>query len=301
MKGGVLKGYLRLTRPANLPTAVADILAGASIAGIFSVADSSRLFDTHIVQSLILLIISSVCLYAGGVVLNDFFDRDLDAIERPERPIPSKVVSAKNAFIFGALLLVIAILTAFLVNDRCGFLAVLLALAILIYDTLSKHHVFFGPLTMGLCRGLNLLLGMAILGNPTYWALGIIPVVYIAAITLVSQGEVQGSNKHNVRFASVLYGLVILSILLLGLYKSINFVTVLPFVALFAFLIYKPLLKSYKYNSPENIKAAVKAGVISLIVMDAALAVAFTHWWVGLMILLLLPLSKFLSRQFAVT
>ncbi|MEA1785994.1 UbiA-like protein EboC [Arenibacter sp. GZD96] len=298
---GVLKGYLRLTRPANLPTAVADILAGVSIAGVFKDWEHMLAFTSEMWSAVLFLMLSSVCLYAGGVVLNDFFDRNLDAIERPERPIPSKVVSAQGAFSFGSVLLLLGILTAFYVTKSAGFIAVFLALAILMYNAISKHHVILGPLNMGFCRGLNLLLGMAILGNFSFWPLGGIPILYIAAITLVSQGEVLGGNTRNVGIAAVLYGVVILGILALGYHKSINFVVVLLFVALFAFLIYKPLLKSYRHNSSENIKAAVKAGVIALIVMDAALAVAFSHWWVGLMILMLLPLSKFLARQFAVT
>ena len=75
----------------------------------------------------------------------------------------------------------------------------------------------------------------------------------------------------------------------------------IPFIALFAILVLRPLIRAYKENSPYNIKIAVKAGVISIIVLDAALAVGFSYWWVGVAILFLLPLSIFLSRLFAVT
>ncbi len=66
-------------------------------------------------------------------------------------------------------------------------------------------------------------------------------------------------------------------------------------------LVYKPLIQAYHLNSPERIKKAVIAGVLSLIVLDAALAVGFSVWWYGLLLLLLLPLSIFLSKLFAVT
>jgi hypothetical protein len=52
-------------------------------------------------QALPWLVGATMCLYAGGVVLNDFFDRRLDAIERPERPIPSRRVSAASAAALG--------------------------------------------------------------------------------------------------------------------------------------------------------------------------------------------------------
>ncbi|MGF1558237.1 MAG: ubiquinone biosynthesis protein UbiA, partial [Flavobacteriaceae bacterium] len=61
------------------------------------------------------------------------------------------------------------------------------------------------------------------------------------------------------------------------------------------------LISAYRLNSPGNIKKAVVAGVLSLIVLDASLAAGFSFWWYGLLMLLLLPLSVFLSKLFAVT
>ena len=66
-------------------------------------------------------------------------------------------------------------------------------------------------------------------------------------------------------------------------------------------MIYRPLIAAYKENSPQNIKKAVIAGVLSLIILDASVAVGFSQWWLGIAVLLLLPLSMLLSRLFAVT
>ncbi len=298
----VLKGYLQLTRPANLPTAAADILAGVTIAGIFTTSISAITpVPLEIGLKVFGLVFSSVCLYAGGVVFNDYFDRKLDAVERPERPIPSGVVPENKAAFFGAVLFLLGLIAAFLVHPLCGWLALALIVAILLYDAFSKQFTVLGPLNMGICRGLNLLLGMSLFGFLSHWELVIIPMVYIGAITLISQGEVHGSNKRNIVIAACMYGLVVLGIGFFSFYKSLNFVQVLPFLVLFTVLIFKPLMKAYGENTPINIKYAVKAGVISLIVLDASLAVVFGHWWFGLLILLLLPLSKLLAKQFAVT
>ena len=293
----ILQGYFRLARPANLPSAAADSIAGTAIAGAFLILPMTQ----ELAIDFILLVFSSVFLYAGGVVLNDVFDVEIDRIERPERPIPSNLIPLKRAAIFGGTLLLLGLLLAFRVSITCGFIAFILALAILSYDAFAKKHPFFGPLNMGICRGLNLLLGMAILNNFDYSFFGLIPIIYIAAITMISRGEVHGNNKNAILFAAFLYGLVIVGIvLLLGMY-SFNLLIALPFLALFTFLILKPLLRAYKINSPENIKNAVKAGVLSLVVMDACIVVGFSTWWLGLLTLLLLPLSLFLAKSFAVT
>lgn len=297
----VLKGYLRLARPANLPTAAADILAGAAISGLFMGVAQNADWGTSKMVGLLLLVFSSVFLYAAGVVLNDVFDHKLDKVERPERPIPSGLIPVQSAAIFGGVLMNLGVLFSFLVGTASGMVALTLGLSILLYDALGKHHSFFGPLNMGICRGLNLLLGISILGDFTNWGYFIFPVIYIAAITLISRGEVHGDNKSHIVFAGGLYGIVILGIVVLFSTSGLNVLQAIPFLLLFAYLIFRPLLRAYGENSPKNIKKAVMAGVISIIVLDATLAVGFSHWWVGLITLLLLPLSIYLSKLFAVT
>ena len=84
-----------LIRPANIITAISDILAGSAIAGYFIE------FYTPSISKLILLLLSTSCLYAGGIVFNDIFDINIDRSERPERPLPKGQISLKNAQIFG--------------------------------------------------------------------------------------------------------------------------------------------------------------------------------------------------------
>ena len=150
-----LIGYLRLTRPANIVTAIADILAGIAI------AYAGTLFVLPEKQSIILLILSTACLYGGGVVLNDVFDADLDKIERPERPIPSGLISKRSAAALGIILLLLGILFAAFSHHNLlsisTVIAIVIALAATTYDKWAKHNAFLGPLTMGFCRGMNLL------------------------------------------------------------------------------------------------------------------------------------------------
>ncbi len=296
-----LKGYLQLTRPANLPTAAADVLAGMVISGIVAIVNQSSFWNFEFFLPFFCLVLASVFLYAGGVVLNDVFDFQLDKKERPERPIPSSIVSLKSASIFGGILLILGIVLGLYVHVLSGSIALILALSILLYDGVSKKHTFFGPLNMGICRGLNLLLGMSVFGTLLQWEYAVVPVVYIAAITLISKGEVHGDNKKHIVFSGMLYALVCGTLLVFQhINGGIAFQTI-PFILLFAILIYTPLVKAFLNNSPGNIKKAVIGGVLSIIVLDAIMAVGFSNWMVGIGILLLLPLSIILSKLFAVT
>src|SRR5699024_5563895 len=157
-------------------------------------------------------------LYGGGVVLNDVFDADLDATERPERAIPSGRVSRKGALPTGVVLLLVGIVTAFQLNSWAGILAVTITATTSLYACWTRHSAVWGPLFMGLCRGGNLLLGAAVypLLLPGLWFLALLPILYIGAITLVSQGEVYGGSRKTGFGALGLVVLIIAGLFFLG-------------------------------------------------------------------------------------
>jgi hypothetical protein len=74
-----------------------------------------------------------------------------------------------------------------------------------------------------------------------------------------------------------------------------------PFLGLFSYLIFPPLLLAIASLQPLDIRRAVKAGVMALIMLDATIAAGFAGWWYGLLILALFPIARLLARAFAVT
>jgi 4-hydroxybenzoate polyprenyltransferase len=155
---------------------------------------------------------------------------------------------------------------------------------------------------MGLCRGLNLLLGVSIIASALqeWYFLGLIPLIYIFSITMISQGEVHGSNRNKLYAGAFLYLLVISSMLYLSFNKG-QLIIALFFIIPFAWMIFRPLFIAIKEPLGKNIGKAVKAGVISLILMDAAWSAVFGSPVAAICIALLLPLSLWLAKRFAVT
>ncbi|ASZ09773.1 MULTISPECIES: UbiA-like protein EboC [Chitinophaga] len=286
-------------RPANILTAIADILAGIAISGYWFRADMYCL-DARL--RIACLCLATIGLYGGGVMFNDIMDAKLDKIERPERPIPSGVITVGQAIILASYLLLVGILAAFTVGSTAGYIAIATAVSALVYNRWGKHNQVLGPFNMGLCRGLNLLLGVSI-WEPAllqYWWIGLLPVVYIAAVTAISRGEVYGGNKRVLRIAAVGYAVVYTSIAILAALNG-RIWQALPFILLFAFMINKPLANAMKDPSGPNIGKAVKGGIIALIAMNAAWGAAFVSIPFALCVLLLLPLSLWLAKVFAVT
>ena len=299
------RGYLELMRPANIVTAWADILLGfaASGSGIIFTKLINGEATFAILIPLAWLLLATTGLYGGGVVFNDVFDAELDAKERPNRAIPSGRVSHQNATLLGSILFVIGIIAAFQVSFLSAAIAIFITLSCLLYNSLAKHHPFFGPLNMGLCRGSNLLLGVSavpeIIGER--WYLALIPVLYIAAITAISQGEVHGGKKITGVVALLLIAIVLTAVLALGLLGEYTAIAALPFAILLAIRILPNFIKAAREPIAENIRNAVKIGVLSLIVLDATVASGFAGLYYGLLVLILLPISMKLAKVFAVT
>lgn len=287
-------------RPANIITAVADILAGFAASG--AVREEGWL-SNPVLSSLGWLILSTIGLYGGGVVFNDVFDAELDKVERPERPIPSGKATKTSGSLLGGSLLLIGIVAAAQVSVLSAIIALAVATLAVVYDAFGKHQALWGPLNMGLCRGGNLLLGVSVVSSAVMelWYLSMIPVIYIAAITMISRGEVHGANRKALQGGILMYVIVIVAIVGLAVQEPSATLGVAPFIVLFACLIFPPLFRALNNKDPKFVGKAVKAGVLSLVVMDAAIAATFAGWQYGLVVLVLLPVSIFLAKSFAVT
>jgi 4-hydroxybenzoate polyprenyltransferase len=308
-------------RLANIVTAISDILAGIAIGGslvgvAFGGTETQHIPLGRLILEeksfapfipILLLVISTAGLYGGGVVLNDVFDAELDKIERPERPIPSGLISKTSAAIFGTFLLIIGVVAAAL-SDRenlfsfTTLIALVIALAAIVYDKWAKHHNFFGPFTMGFCRGCNLLLGISIVtfALQQLWYIALVPLVYIAAITMISRGEVHGGKRTTLYLAASFYIIVLLSIILFSA-KNNTLDKSLAFLIVFALMIFLPLQRAIIRPEGPRIGKAVKGGVIALIAMNAAWAAAFGDIYFAVVIIILLPISLLVARAFAVT
>lgn len=296
-----IRATLELIRPANIVTAFADIVAGAAAAtGILMVTDPAA---TLIESQIYWLLLATFGLYGGGIVFNDFFDASLDAKERPERAIPSGRVTKTYAAILGGLLLLLGIVSAFMVNQTAGVLSVFISVCALYYDAKAKHSTLSGPLFMGSCRGGNLLLGAALFPESlaTLWPLAFLPLAYIGSITLISQGEVKGGSKTSGIFASLIVTTIAIALLLLAIMPSYSLLASLPFVLFFAVMVIPAFIKAARKPVPILIKKAVKRGVLSLIILNSAIAAGFAGIAVGLVLLLLLPVSILFAKAFSVT
>ena len=286
-----MRGYVELLRPPNVTTALADVLAGYGVAGL------------GYPQRLGWLLGATACLYGGGVVLNDYFDRRLDAVERPERPIPSGRVRPSAAAAFGGLLLAAGIIFAQRATVEAAIIAGSIALLAVVYDRWGKHHALVGPVNMGACRGLNLLLGIAAVpaALAERWELAFLPFLYIWAVTVVSRGEVHGGRANIAIVALAALSIVLVALLVLAAQSPVGRVSGIILTLGLAWRVGPAFLRVASDPRPDTIRHAVKTGVLSLVLLDATLSAVYAGTWYALIVLSAALLAGWLARQFAVT
>jgi hypothetical protein len=138
-----LRNYLRtllvLGRASNLPTVWSNCLAG------WLLGDGGPL------SGLFLLLLGATCLYTGGMFLNDAFDVEFDRQHRPERPIPSGMISRGEVWGFGVGWLMLGMVLLAFFGPGTSILAFLLVVSVLVYDAVHKA-IAFSPVLMALCR-----------------------------------------------------------------------------------------------------------------------------------------------------
>ena len=290
--------YAQLLRIPNVFTAFADVLLGTLAAGTLLTAPLGSAA----------LLLASGCLYCAGMVWNDYFDFEIDRKERPFRPLPSGRVSRTTALALAAGLMLAGLLLAAAAGWRAGgwhsepaLIAIVLAAAILLYDAWLKHTPV-GPIGMGGCRFLNVLMATSLAGETLpMWQrvhLALVVGLYIVGVTWFARNEAGRSSPTHLRGAAAVIAAALLLGLGLAARRPDGTVTlVFPYlVVAFGFLIGIPLTRALRRPEPKHVQTAVKACVLGLVVLDAALATVYVGPW-GLLIALLLPPALLLGKR----
>lgn len=185
------RALVRLLRLPSVLTVPGDVLVGAAWDGSAGTAGAPLASG----------VIGSSFVYLGGMALNDWADRDIDAVERPRRPIPAGEIAPPAALATALGLTAASLAAARLGGGRRLKLAGALAAVVWTYDLMTKDTPA-GPWTMASARALDVLVGAG--ANPVG---ALVPAGAIGAhalvITLVSAHEAEGGDERVARDALI--------------------------------------------------------------------------------------------------
>lgn len=291
--------WARLVRVPNLPSPLADIALGAFVVCGGWPADCLPRF--------FLVCLASICLYAAGMVLNDAYDVAEDRRDRPERPLPRGQISLFHAHMAGQSLLVLGLVLAGFsgrhddgFDQQPGRVALALAVAVWLYNIWAKRTAV-GPVVMGMCRGLNVLLGTTVAGVALDER-ALVPAaacaLYIGGLTWFARDDARLSRRTHLMAAGAI---VVVALMWAGWWLIAEKAwPALGLLAVLAGYVARAMVRAMAQPTAGPVRAAVGSLLLGYIPFSTAWAVGLSGT-VGWFILVLMPvivgLRRFLSAR----
>lgn len=285
-----LRALIDLVRAPAALSVPGDVVAGAAATGVLDRRTGG-------------LAGASVCLYWAGMAANDWADRELDAVERPERPIPSGRVPAPAALAVAAGLTAAGLAISAAVGGRRALaVAGPLAATVWAYDLWAKHTAA-GPLAMAACRTLDVLHGAStgrlLRAVPAALTIG----VHTYTVTALSRGEVGGTHPR------VAAATLATTAAVAGAAARRNGTAAAGAAAPVARLLTADYVRRYGQAqarvlgdpAPPRVRAAVGAGITALPALQGALTARTGAIRAGLAVATAAPLGRALARWISPT
>lgn len=260
-----MNAYLEILRPWNALMAVIAVILVAIISGNFTL-------------DVLLACVVVFIVTGAGNSINDYFDHKIDAINKPERPIPSGRITLKTAGIYSISLFIIGIIIAFTINLLLGMIALLSTLLMVYYAYDLKRRCIIGNLSISFLTGLCFVFGGVAAGEIiTSIYLGFYAFLMTMAREIVKDMEdVEGDKEEGATTFPIIYGNKKASILAaffmiissltspilyyLGIFNIVYLIILL--IAIIVFLIsVVSLLKDYSILNAKKISKQIKIGM----------------------------------------
>lgn len=302
----MLRDWLRLIRVPNVFTAMADV-----VMGFFFVTPAAAL-DARGGLTLGLLVVASSLLYSAGMVLNDVYDYEEDSRDRPDRPLPSGrialVVARRVGFSLLAGGMATAVLASFVAgHDGPWICAASLSVLVVGYDAFLKR-TFAGPIALGGCRAINVLLGMSAAATWQRDGVQVAAVIglFMVGVSVMARPEARHDDRPTMttRFL-VLLGVALMMAAVGALWWLPDWRPILVqtpawrgIVGLLVALVAWRCARAMVDPAPAVLQRTVGQSIRSLVVLDAVITAAVAGLAPGVAVLALLAPNLILSRWF---
>ena len=195
-----LRGFLDLTRPGNVVAAGVLTFTGSFVAAGFGAA----------ARPVAAAVAATIFATAAGNAVNDYFDREVDRVNRPDRPIPRGAVTARAGLAFSGLLFLGAVGTAVVLPLSAVAIAVANLLALVAYTKLFKGLPGVGNVVVAYLTGSTFLFGGAAVGRVTDPA--VVVLFALAALATLSREivkdveDIAGDRAEGLRTLPIVAG-----------------------------------------------------------------------------------------------
>ncbi len=215
------RGFFILSRPVNVFISFLSIFVAIIICG--SLDDWPRI---------ILACLTGAFITAAANAVNDFYDLDIDRINRPQRPLPSGVLSKKEAVIFSIVCYFFGVLSSAFINMWTLILAVVFSLLLTVYSAKFKRQPLIGNFTVSLATAFAFLYGGIAVGQvknalfPAIFAF----LMHFGREIIKDMEDVEGDRRSHAQTLPIRYGIRAASLLTTALLVALIIITQAPYV-----------------------------------------------------------------------
>lgn len=202
------KALLQMVRPINCLMMGFAVIVGASLA-------NKEIFSSQVFLSLFFGFVTAFTLTAASMAINDYYDRSIDEINEPSRPIPKGVISPKQALLYASFLAIIGFAAAYLVNvsnqvaERM-IIAILSWIVSVAYATRGKQTGLLGNFLVSTCVAAPFVYGSFVVGKGFEMSIMLFAVMVFLSNTgrEIAKGivDVEGDSSQNIRTIAVTRG-----------------------------------------------------------------------------------------------
>jgi len=191
-------------RPVNCLMMGLAVIVGAFI------STHAFTFNYETIVRLVLGFVTAFTLTGASMVINDYYDRDIDAINEPTRPIPSGIIKPRESIILTAALMTIGLFSATMTNIICVLMALASWAISLTYSTVGKRTGLPGNLLVSTCISTPFIYGGAVLtGN-----IECTTILFAALAFLANTGreiikgiaDIEGDRTRGIKTIAILHG-----------------------------------------------------------------------------------------------
>lgn len=191
------RGFFLLSRPVNVLIAMASIFIGAFISG--SIEPLAKLLMACLAGGLIT---------AAANAINDFFDVEIDVINKPERPLPRGTITPREAFNFSMVLFLTGISVSFFVNRAAYIIAGVFSLLLYFYSAYLKRTVLFGNIIVSLATAFAFIFGAISVGRfeQSLIPAGFAFMMHLGREIIKDMEDVKGDRLNHAKTLPIVFG-----------------------------------------------------------------------------------------------
>jgi geranylgeranylglycerol-phosphate geranylgeranyltransferase len=235
-----IQGFIQLIRPINcvmmgLATIIGVLLSGKNI-----------FYCNEFLFVPLLGFLTAFTFTGASMSINDYYDREIDVVNEPDRPIPSGLIKPSEALALALILIGIGLTSALFTNLICFVISLIVLLIFVTYSTIGKRTGLFGNFLVSACVSIPFIYGSFTIGSD----LKLNAIIFSALAFLSNTGreitkgivDIKGDRSQNIKTIAVIYGADSAAYTATGFYISAVVLSILPLTWSLVSFLYIPLI-----------------------------------------------------------